>query len=128
MEGPYDLYVASEKRGTVTVTGEGLYWKIVCRCDRFLGGMHELEVQAGDRQRKLGLLVPEGEFFVLRTRLPKKQLTQIHGFVLCPRHGKEDEAFHQVHPEKPFLYLCRLEHARLTKRGNEYGLVFNGKK
>jgi hypothetical protein len=127
MEGTYDVMLGSDKRGTVTVTAQGLYWLIRCRCRLYSDVMQELVAQAGQKQVRLGLLVPEGGSYCLQTRIVKKELPFFDEFFLRPRH-RSQEAFYPIKPEEPFGYLHRLEDAYLARRGDEIGLVLRKKK
>ena len=128
MEGTYDVMLGSEKRGTVTVTAQGLYWIIRCSCRLYSQVMQELVAQVGHRRVKLGLLVPEGEVYCLHTRISRKELPQWDGFALQPRHSKLEEGFYPVHPEEPFAYLHRLEDAYLARKEGKLGLMLTIKK
>ena len=128
MEGTYDVMLGSEKRGTVTVTGRGLYWEISCRCRLHSEVMQELVARIGEKRVKLGLLVPEDGIYCLKTRIPKKEIPKFEGFTLQPRHERVEEAFYPLKPEEPFAYLHRLEDAYLASRGSQMGLVLREKK
>lgn len=128
MEGTYDVMLGPEKRGTVTVTAQGLYWVIQCRCRLYSDVMQNLVVRTGGNYTILGLLVPEGGSYYLRTRIAKKELPKFDGFSLRPRHEKMQEDFYPIKPEVPFAYLGRLEDAYLVRKGGEIGLVLNKKK
>ena len=127
MEGTYDVMLGKEKRGSVTVRAQGLYWHITCHCRLYADVMQELVAITGEREVKLGVLVPEGGSYCLRTRIVKKELPSFDGFCIRPRHRAE-EAFYPIRPEEPFRYLHRLEEAYLARRGEEIGLVLRQKK
>ena len=124
MEGTYDVMLGKEKRGTVTVTGEGLYWKIQCRCSLYSDVMQNLILRTGDKDTNLGLLIPEGSSYCLKTRIAKKELPMIKGFCMKPRHEKPENDFYPIKPEEPFAYLNRLEDAFLERRNGEIGIIF----
>ena len=128
MEGTYDVMLGSEKRGTVTVTGRGLYWEMSCRCRLYSEVMQELVARIGGRRVKLGLLVPENGAYCLKTKIPKKELPTFDGFILQPRHEKVEADFYPIKPEEPFAYLRRLEDAYLARRDSQIGLVLCKKK
>lgn len=123
MEGTYDVMLGPEKRGIVTVTGEGLYWKIFCRCSLYADVMQDLVARAGEKRIKLGLLAPEGDSYCLRTRIPKKELHRIEEFCLQPRHEKLEMDFYPIKPEEPFAYLHRLENAYLRTEKGQFGII-----
>ena len=128
MEGTYDVMLGPEKRGTVTVTGQGLYWVIRCTCGLYSDVMQDLVATAGDRQLRIGLLTPEGTKYGLHKRIPKKELQSVDGFSLCPRHGRMDGQFFSISPQEPFGYLSRLEEAYLCRREGKTGLLLPRKK
>ena len=119
--------LGSDKRGTVTVTAQDLYWLIRCRCRLYSDVMQELVAKAGQKQVRLGLLAPEAGSYCLQTRIVKKELPFFDEFFLRPRHSSQ-EAFYPIKPEEPFGYLHRLEDAYLARRGDEIGLVLRKKK
>ena len=126
MEGTYDVMLGSQKKGSVTVIKQGLYWLFDCRCDLSGEVMYDLVIRVGDQQVKLGLLTPGNGIFCLYKKLPIKRLGQGSPvFSLQPRHPKACGQFIPIHPDEPFQYLSRLENAYLKKQGSQIGITFS---
>ena len=122
MEGTYDVLLGGQLMGTATVSKQGLYWLFACRCKLSGEVMYQLVLQLG-QSHVLGILVPEGDEFILRTRLPIKQLEQgTPRFLLKPRHAPMNGRFVPVDPGQPFAYLRRLERAHLCRKDGQVGL------
>ena len=58
--------------GNVQRRREGLYYAMDCRCSLDGEIMYDLVMQCGDVRLNLGILVPEGDAFTLRRKLPVK--------------------------------------------------------
>ena len=86
--------------------------------------MYKLMVTCGGKTEDLGLLVPEGKDFVLKSRLPAKRFAQGKPeFRAIPRHGRMTGTFIPVYPDEPFAYISRLHSAFLENRGGQMGVV-----
>ena len=124
MEGTYDVTLAGQRMGDVTVSRQGLYWQFSCRCRLSGEVMYHLCVQVSDTVEKLGLLTPEDGAFCLRTKLPMKRLGQgTPVFLIRPKHEPLTGQFIPVRPEEPFAYLHRLQEAHLAKQNQQIGIV-----
>ena len=105
--------------GKVEVTREGLYYRFRCRCK--LEEDTVCRVTAG--RESLGILVPCGDGFELRTKLPAKRFGDTAPeFRLVPNKPVLEGKFIPIKPEEPFAYLERLKEAYLEYRGNEMGI------
>lgn len=124
MNMEFDILLAGQPAGKAAVRREGLYYIFDCRC-HFTGEvMYRLTVSSGGHTENLGIPVPEGGAFVLRTRLPAKRLGEGKMELRAvPRHAELGEHFIPLSPEEPFRYLRRLENAFLQVRSNAVGVV-----
>ena len=128
MEGDYRIFMADQCLGTVKVTRQGLYYHFDCRCQLTGDVMYRVLVTCGGRTSSLGIPVPEGGAFVLRTRLPAKQLEDgMPRFQLQPKHRAAGDWFVPISPEEPFSYLSRIKDAFLEIREGVLGLTIPGK-
>lgn len=123
MDGIYDIMLDGQTMGKAEVKTQGLYYAISCRCRLSGNSVYKLTVICGDDTENLGILVPEGGSFVLRTRLPKKKLPkgkpQFHAAL---KHPELSGKFVPLCPEEPFAYLARLKHAFLEVRDGQTGI------
>lgn len=125
MEGTYEIILGGEPVGQARVTRQGLYYCFFCRCRLSGGVIFRLQVRWGEKTESLGIPVPQGEWFVLETRLPSKRMGQGKPeFLAVPRHPELPENFHPISPEEPFTYLSRLENAFLAYRDGKPGISF----
>ncbi len=120
MEGVYEIKLGDKPVGKAQVIREGLYYRFICRC--------RLEIDAVCRvcagEISLGVLVPEGEDFVLDTRFPVKRLGEENlGFRVVPNRPVLDGRFIPIKPEEPFAYIERLKDAYLVRRNGQVGVV-----
>ena len=124
MEGSYEILMGGKRVGTAQITRQGLYYWFDCRCCLSGDVMCRLAVTCGGKTHSLGIPVPEGESFVLRTRLPVKQLGKgVPEIRVQPKHRPVGTVFVPLSPEEPFAYLSRLKDAFLEIRDGKAGLV-----
>ena len=78
MDGVYEIFLGGEPVGQAAVTRQGLYYHISCRLKLTGSVVYKLQAQIGDRLVPLGVPVPEGKYFFLRTKVSAKQLAYLH--------------------------------------------------
>lgn len=123
MEGKYDIYMGEDRVGEAEVMQQGLYLQISCRCRLSGAIICRVLVFSGDKQENLGTLIPEGEYFCLRTKIPVKRLSQSAlRFRAMPRRGTEPAKFVPIYPEEPFAYIHRLKEAYLEIQNGQIGV------
>lgn len=123
MEGNYEIYQGEQRVGTAEVSTEGLYYNFYCRCVLSGETMCRIIVTCDGHIHSLGLPVPEGDAFVLRTRMPVKRLGQGQlQFRVIPKHTQVGGHFIPISPEEPFRYLSRLENAVMQIRDGKPGI------
>ena len=125
MDGTYEILLGGEPVGQAVVTKQGLYYSFSCRSKLTGSVIYQLQARVGERQIPLGIPVPEGGWFVLRTRVSARQLGQGELTLgLVPKHAPVGENFVPLSPETPFAYLHRLEQAFLTRQNGVLGISF----
>ena len=118
----YPVLMGSTTVGWVTEVRSGLYARFECRCSFDDGLVHRLELYTGGKQIDLGVFIPEEGSFVVRKRIPIKEL---------PQENPEfwvDHASHEVYlwqegEDLPDADL--LKKARLQIRDGVFCLVIN---
>lgn len=124
MEGNYPVLMGHQEIGRAKVTRQGLYYRFDCRCQLSGDVVCRLTVTCGAATYNLGILVPEGGAFCLRTKIPVKQLGEGSlQFGVRPNHKPVGGRFVPFSPEEPFHYLSRLQDAFLEIRDGVPGLV-----
>lgn len=125
MEGVYDILLGGRPVGQAAVFRQGLYWYFDCRCRLSGQVICRITVSCGGKTENLGIPVPQGKDFVLRTRLPVKKLgVGVPEFRVTPKHSPLPENWVPVRPEEPFVYLNRLQDAVLEVRDGQVGVRF----
>ena len=100
MEGSYPILQGSESIGTAQIIRQGLYYRFDCHCALTGEVVHRLTVACGGGIHNLGIPVPEGEMFTLRTKLPVKQLGEgMPQFRVQPLHKPIGTLFIPISPE-----------------------------
>ncbi len=118
------IILGGQAVGTAEVQREGLYYCFDCRCRLSGEIMYRLTVRCGERTENLGIPVPEGGRFVLRTRIPVKRLGEGTFLIRAePKHAELQGKFVPLSPEEPFRYLRRLQDAFLQVRDGQVGVV-----
>ena len=124
MEGKYDIKLWDKPVGTADVTREGLYYRFRCRCRLAMDAVCKVSVG----EISLGVLVPEGDWFVLNTRLPVKRFTgEKMDFQVITDRPILAGKFVPIKPEEPFAYIERLKTAYLTRQDGQIGVIIKEK-
>lgn len=124
MEGTWTIYQDGQAVGTGRIRREGLYLCFDCRCQPKTKDLTEVHLQLGTQSLNLGVLVPEGGAFVLRTRVAARRLPQGQPeLMLIPRQDRQ-EKWTPLVPGMRVSCLPELENARFVRRGGTPGLVF----
>lgn len=118
MEGIYPLYWGERRVGTVTLTRQGLYYALFCRCEA-TGEMLELRQGSGE---VLGLLAPAHGALELRRKIPIKHFSHSTAFCVQPRMA--DVQAVEVDAHKPFSYLRQLPSAYLLTQQGQVKIGF----
>lgn len=127
MEGTYPLIMQNERVGQVQIRREGLYLCFSCRCHLEKEEICRVQISLSGEKRNLGVLVPEGEGFSLKTRIPAKQLGQGEPeFLVLSNRTASEGTFVPIKPEEPFAYLERLKEAYLIRKNGQVGAWFPG--
>lgn len=120
----YPILRGGETIGQASVEKKGLYYYFSCRCCLSGEVIYRLMASCGENRENLGIPVPEGDTFVLNTRIPVNKLGQGDlAIQAVPRHGKLDGKFIPISPDEPFNYLRQLEKAVFEKRNGQPGIV-----
>ena len=128
MDAEYPIILGGQQVGKAAVRREGLYLCFFCQCH--LGGemVWRLVAETKGKKENLGIPVPEGAYFVLRSRIPAKKLGEGPLTVRAvPQHGTLTEKFVPLSPQEPFAYLRELENAYLEIRNGKMGIVLREK-
>lgn len=118
MEGIYPIVSGTEPVGEVQVYPKGLYYHFRCRCIHDQECVCRLMIRCGNQVEKLGIMVPEGEYFVLNRQIAKKHFVDESPvfFLLGDLKEAENGLFIPISSEEPFEHLSRLQDAVLENR------------
>ena len=120
MEGIHDIYLRDKVVGEAQVRREGLYYRIRCRCKLVEESLCRIKVDSVS----LGVLIPDGDFFCLDTKLPVKRFeNQNANFLIQPNRPVLAGKFIPIKPEEPFSYIERLKNAYLARQDGQLGIV-----
>ena len=123
MDGFYEVIYGNAAVGKVSLKQQGLYCRIVCRCRIPKDQICRLYVLTESGRENLGVLVPEGDGFILDRKIPVKRLVGAKlQFVLSSGLGNLDGEFIPIKPEEPFLYIERLQDAFLELQQGALGV------
>ena len=129
MVGTYEAIHNGHVMGMVTVTREGMYYQICCRCDLYEEGPFRLLIIFDDDQIDLGILVPAEKGFGLQARINVKGIGQgTPVFKIMPRREFVPSGLVSLCSDEPFRYLSRLENAYLVRRKGKKYISFCDKK
>lgn len=124
MEGTYPILLGGQPVGQAHVTRRGLYYHFSCQMKLTGETLCRLELSCSDKRENLGVPVPEGRVFVVTKTLPVSRCgSGKPEFRILPKHESVRGKFVPINPEEPFVYLRRLKHAYLQRRGEQLGIV-----
>lgn len=88
--------------------------------------MYEVHVSCDGRTVNLGICVPVGDAFEIRTSVPVKRLgTGELRFSAVPKDEKPDESFYPVREDAPFDAIDQLDQARLLEQDGQTGIIIS---
>ena len=113
MEGIYPIYWDEKTIGQVQISRKGLYYLFVCKCSFTESCVCRLMIRCGTKTERIGILVPEGDAFVLKKQIPIKNFHSEKPvfYILCDIPGDKKGLFVPVTPKEPFRYLSKLQNA-----------------
>ena len=74
MEENYAVMYRGEQVGKLQMQKQGLYCRIQCRCQLPGDDIYRLKMLAGEDSTHIGVLVPEGDGFLLDKKIPTKRI------------------------------------------------------
>ena len=123
----YELRFADESRGYACVERQGLYYRITCRCELTGEVRFRVHVQGDRGAADLGILIPDGSGFGLRTSIAVKRLGDVLEFALKPVHKTSMGSFVRVSAAEPFAYLTQLKTAVFSRQNGQAGVLLDQK-
>ena len=123
LEGYYEVYLGNHAAGKVQILRQGLYCRVICRCRIDSDQVYRLYAVSEDSRENLGVVVPEGDGFLLDRKIPVKRLGNGKlRFVLSCGVGGLPGKFVPISPEEPFFYIDRLKTAFLQSERGKVGI------
>ena len=117
MEEKYEVFHEGRSVGTVKLSREGLYYRLVCSCHASDGQIHRLWADG----EKIGVLMPDRGALVLETRVAAKRIRPGCSFSL----DENRKNFIPIHPGEVFGHLGKLRLAKLAFREGEPGIFLD---
>ena len=127
LEEYYTVCFNDRDAGKVQLIRQGLYCRVICRCQVPGDRVFRLYSVGSDCRENLGVVVPEGDGFVLDRKIPAKRLGEGNiRFLLSDTDVQPDNVsggtFVPICPEEPFLYIERLKTAFLQSENGKIGI------
>lgn len=120
----FDIRYDHKIVGTATVTQNGLYYTICCRCTLPNQGLHRILIQSGDKQTDIGICVPIDGMYGMNTSVAARNVDiNAIDFILVPQGHIHSAESVSLDPEKPFAYLHALESMRLSADGRSLEMI-----
>ena len=123
MEGVYPITCNGKTIGQVQFARKGLYYHFYCQCSYSETTVCRLMIRCGKWVEKLGIMVPEGNCFVLRKKVPVKNIPDHKPdfFILTELENQERGIFVPISSDEPFEYLSNLTNAVFQNRDGVIG-------
>jgi len=123
LERQYSVSLQGQHCGKVTVTRQGLYYRVHCRCILDGKDIFRLQAECTNAKVNLGVLVPTEDRFGLDTRIPVKQLGEGElTFSVLSKREPPAGHFVPILAEEPFAYISRLKESFLEIRNGQMGI------
>ncbi len=123
MERQYSVSLNGQHCGKVTVSRQGLYYRIHCRCLLPSEDIYRLQAACGIRKENLGVLVPTEDRYGLDTKIPMKQLGEGElVFSVTLKREPVQGYFVPIVDEEPFGYISRLKESFLRIKEGQMGI------
>ena len=123
MEQQFPVTINGKVVGKVLLQRQGLYYCFFCRCNLSGNIIYRLIVTCDTVRENLGILVPQGNAFILNTKVPVKRIGEGHmTFILVSKHDNSNGIFIPISPEEPFAYISRLKNSFLVLRDGTHGI------
>jgi hypothetical protein len=120
----YSVYQSNREVGCAKVETEGLYCNIACTCRLNKGIIYALFAQGKSGAVRLGIPVPMGDTFVLKTRIPTKKLpNDVSSFYILENTLVSEENRMPLEEGGPVGCLTNILEAKLKISGDEAFLV-----
>lgn len=121
----YEITLDGQAVGRASLTRQGLYYHLLCRCNVPEKQMYRLEAARGGEHVDLGILVPMDRGFGVESRFPVKRLGEgeIAFRLRLASEPARTGRFIPISPEEPFAYLSRLRNSVLVFRDGKKGIL-----
>lgn len=102
MDENYAVMYRGEQVGKLQMQKQGLYCRMQCRCQLPGDDIYRLKMLQGKESIHIGVLVPEGDGFLLDKRIPAKRIPagELHFVVRGSREPEEPEEKPEEKPEQ----------------------------
>ena len=99
----YQIFKNETCVGSAHILQEGLYYRICCNCKVSTKGIHRIVVCDDENTADLGICVPQGNEFILTSRIPVKKLNiENCSFSLVKQGNQKAKREVPVETGKPF--------------------------
>ena len=120
----YPIWYKEQKIGVANLSECGLYVEVVCSCRFPEKSFSRICMQYADKSIDLGLWVLEGKEFVVRKKIPAKQLGEGEPvFRLTETAFASDKGKLQILRGMPFVEIHKLRHGKLLIQSGKIYLV-----
>lgn len=125
MEGIYQLKRMNRAVGQVTVSKEGLYYKIEASLRLPKGSRYRLTVCFEHNTMDLGLCIPQGDMFIMCTKIPIKRFCgDSFTFMLSE---KNERKVIPIQDNKPFSHLDILPQCSFSRENGKAVVIIHQK-
>ncbi len=121
----FPIYYGSREWGNATVEIQGLYYRILCKCNIPTDAICTIHLQTKGNDINLGTCIRAGNQYIINTKIPIKHI-QINDLKFCilPKSAESSSAFIPIEENSPFPNLKRLDKARMCQLDGRLGVIF----
>ena len=124
MLNTYSVYLNSREVGCAKVETEGLYCNITCTCKLIKGKIYAIFAQGRYGTVRLGIPVPIGDAFALKTTIPTKKLPDdVSFFYVLENTSENEEKIMPLEEGQPVDCLIDILDVKLKFSGDDAYLI-----
>lgn len=118
----FDILWNGASVGEAHVEKIGLYYEFRCYCNFSKRDIYRIRVSDGKSNVLLGVCVPDGNQFHLKTRIPVKKM---HGETFRFTAEAQNNRGILIESGKAFAYIDKLETARLQNTNGQFNIIID---
>ena len=121
----FPIYYGNRELGKATLDKQGLYYRILCKCNIPTDALCTIHLQTNEKDINLGTCIRVGNQYIIDTKIPIKHVQNNDlKFCILPKNAESSSEFIPIEENSPFPNLQRLDKGRMRRQDGRAGIVF----